>query len=71
MIRFIVKRTSYDGNPAGDFVVHYQTIDANMPELESVLTSGGRNPDHGTFDRSEVVGVEVRPAHTAGGAHSD
>lgn len=66
MIRFIVKHTSYDGNPAGDFVVRYQTLDADVPALQAVLLSGGNGM--GAFERADLVGVEiVRAADQPGG----
>lgn len=62
MIRFIITHTAYNGNPEGYYERRMQTIDAHVPELEAILRSGGKDWGDGTFERADVIGVEVRDA---------
>lgn len=64
MIRFIITHTAYNGNPEGCYERRVQTLDADVPELEAVLRSGGRDLRDGRFERADVVGYEVRESST-------
>jgi hypothetical protein len=63
MLRFIVKRQRYDGSCLNALFTFFETVDAECPELEQVLMSGGcgGGPDGDAFDVPELVNVEVRP----------
>ena len=56
MIRFIVKRRTYDGN-TGYFLEQLQTVDADCEELELYLKSGGRSDK--SYDIFELIGTEI------------
>lgn len=70
MIRFIISHTAYNGNPEGHYERRMQTLDADVPELEAVLRSGGRDFGNGTFELASLVGVEVRHADEKNEHHS-
>ena len=55
MLRFIVKRTLKDPD-IGISVLHI-TVDAEVPELERLLTGGGYSED--ACDARELAGAEV------------
>jgi hypothetical protein len=65
MIRFIITHTAYNGNPEGCYERRMQTIDAEVPELEAVLRSGGKDFGNGTFERAGLIGCEVRESSSA------
>ena len=67
MIRFILKRRFVDMHIDMGEIETFLTVDADVPQLEALLTSGG----HGNagFDFVGLVGCEVLPAQ-AGGAKS-
>lgn len=56
MLRFIVRRKTRDNESGYEGESHF-TIDANVPELERALGSGGIG--HHGYDVTELVGVEV------------
>jgi hypothetical protein len=60
MIRFILKHENRYGGYVSDDL---ETLDVDCPELEKVLTRGGYGggPDGGDFDRTRLIGAEVRP----------
>lgn len=69
MLRFIIKREIKDGYN-GLVLSDFETLDLDVPSLESILTGGGFSEN--SYDRSSLVGVEVlaltqRP--TNGGKH--
>lgn len=59
MLRFIIKRIVHheDGPYHAEF---FETVDIDLPILESLLTRGGGGD--GGYDESHLVGVEVLPA---------
>jgi hypothetical protein len=62
MLRFIVKRRTYQGMCRDSVFTSFETVDCQVPELEAVLLRGGwgGGPDNENFDQSELVNVEVR-----------
>jgi hypothetical protein len=61
MLRFILKRTRYDGIVQNDLFVDTYTVDAECPELEKALRSGGfgGGPNNDSFERHELIAVEA------------
>jgi hypothetical protein len=61
-IRFIIKRERYDGECLNALKIFYETVDAECPELERVLRSGGQGggPDGDAFDLPMLIGAELR-----------
>lgn len=61
MLRFILKRQQYPGTCLNALWTEYLTVDAECPELEKALRSGGQGggPDGDAFDRTELVNVEI------------
>lgn len=57
MIRFILRRSTFDGS-SGLRREDLQTLDIDVPELESLLLRGGYGP--AGYDSTELVGAEVR-----------
>ena len=57
MIRFILRQTTQD--VPGGMRESYFTIDADIPELEQVLTGGGSDYEHGRFNIINLVGAGV------------
>lgn len=62
MIRFIVKVQRYDGECLNALKSDFYTVDADCPELESALRSGGQGggPDGDAFEKHELIGAELR-----------
>lgn len=58
MIRFIV-RNRFCRPSMTEEGVQWVTVTADVPELESLLRSGGIDTAHGTFDGYELAGAEV------------
>lgn len=59
MLRFVLKKKTYDGiEHRGEYL---KTLDADVPELERMLTSGGYGggPNGDSFEETMLVGVEV------------
>lgn len=59
MIRFIIKRRSYDGHIDMRDEALY-TVDCDVPELEAKLRNGGHGP-YG-FTINELMGAELLDA---------
>lgn len=57
MIRFILRQTTQD--VPGGISERYFTIDAEIPELEQVLTYGGSDYEHDRFNIVNLVGAGV------------
>jgi hypothetical protein len=68
MIRFILKRRSYDGHIDLRQEALY-TIDCDVPALEGTLRNGGHGP-YG-FTIHELVGVELLDAAKGGSDAQD
>ena len=64
MLRFIIQNQFQDQS-MGIGWVDYYTLDADVPELEAALTSGGCSETG--FDRHRLLGVEVLPTREAEG----
>ena len=62
MIRFILKRRFVDTHIDMGEIETFLTVDADVPELEALLSSGGHG--NGGFDFTGLVGCEVLPAKT-------
>lgn len=62
MIRFIIKRRSYDSHVDMRTEAIY-TVDAEAPELEAALSSGGFG--NAGFEVHELMGVELMGSPTA------
>lgn len=60
MLRFILTRETYDGIKFHDS--NLETLDVNVPELETMLRRGGygAGPNGDSFDKTDVIGVELR-----------
>jgi hypothetical protein len=58
MVRFILKRVIKD-NASGLESEHFETLDANVPELENRLLWGGCGEQ--SYDYTKLIGVEVLP----------
>lgn len=57
MLRFILKREVKDGFN-GLVSEGYQTLDLNVPELETALQQGGFSET--AYDQTTLIGVEIR-----------
>lgn len=57
MIRFIIKRESFDAN-SGLRTEEYVTVDAEVHELETLLASGGHGESGYLYHRLE--GAEIK-----------
>ncbi|MCP1117008.1 hypothetical protein [Robbsia andropogonis] len=56
MIRFIIKRRSFDQHIDLNTETFY-TVDCDVPELEAVLSRGGHGPSG--FEMHDLFGVEI------------
>jgi len=62
MLRFIIKRQIYDGACLNALETYWETVDANVPELENALHGGkGGGPDGDAFNIPQVVGIQQLP----------
>lgn len=59
MLRFILRRKTRDEYNGGFEHESFETIEINVPELESLLTRGGSGPSG--YDATSLVGIEVSP----------
>lgn len=68
MLRFIISRQWGDGY-SGANTQGFETVDIDVPELESILCGGGHGPSG--HDLRSLAGVEVLPtqAPNTGEAH--
>ena len=64
MLRVILKHVSC--HIPGDISEFYYTYDIDDSELERILMRGGFDIERGTFERNEVVGIEVISSPTDG-----
>ena len=58
MLRFVIRRKYQHESGANGQLL--QTIDAQVPELEALLTNGSLAAE--TYDITELVGVEILPS---------
>lgn len=57
MLRFIIKHTRSETSEGFSHAIDHYTVDANVPDLEEVLRSGGYG--NGSCSIHELIGVEV------------
>jgi hypothetical protein len=58
MLRFMLRMRSKYTPDSSEFTSHF-TLDADVPDLESMLLAGGLG--NNAYEITELVGVEVRP----------
>lgn len=66
MLRFIIKRQYNPGHAMAD-ETYFETIDADVPELEVALKGGGYSSV--SYDMRTLIGAEVLPTTHPGAAN--